>query len=166
LWTAAALGFGTATLATAADTTAAHVDGLAAGVAAHTRGDYVTAARLLTPLAERGYARAETLLGFMYATGEGVPQSFEAAAYWYRQAAERGDTTAQSLLGLVYDKGQGVPLDDIAAYKWLNLAAARAGKREREYYEHLRDAVAAKMTTGQVAEGQRQALEWTQQRGF
>jgi TPR repeat protein len=157
--TAALLGFGATTLA--------HGDPLAAGIAAHARGDYVTAARLLSPLARYGYARAQTMLGFMYESGQGVPQDYDAAAYWYRVAAEQGDVTAQSLLGLMYDKGHGVPLDDVAAYKWLNLAAAGAPKREHEYYLHLRDAVASKMNDGQIAEGQRRALEWAQlHRGF
>jgi TPR repeat protein len=166
LLTAAAFGLGATTLATTLTTTTAHGDQLAAGIAAHSRGDHVTAARLFAPLAARGSARAQAMLGFMYATGQGVPQDYDAAAYWYRQAAERGDPTAQSLLGLVYDKGQGVPLDEVAAYKWLNLAAAAASKREREYYVHLRDAVASKMTSGQIAEGQRRALEWSERRGF
>ena len=90
------------------------------------RGDYDRAARVLMPLAERGNARAQSMLGFMYATGQGVPQSYDAASYWYRLAAEQGDITAQYLLGLAYDKGQGVPLDEVAAYKWLNLAASPA----------------------------------------
>ena len=50
LLTVAALGLGTAAVATAADTTTAHPDQLAAAVAAHGRGDYATAARLLPPL--------------------------------------------------------------------------------------------------------------------
>ena len=83
LLTAVALGLG-ATLPT-------HADPLAAGAAAHGRGDYVTAARLLTPLAQHGYPRAQTMLGFMYESGQGVPQDYDAAAYWYRQSAERGD---------------------------------------------------------------------------
>jgi TPR repeat protein len=135
-------------------------DPLAAGRAALTRGDYNLAARLLPPLAERGNARAQAMLGFMYATGQGVPQAYEAATYWYRLAAEQGDTTAQYLLGLMYDKGQGVPLDEVAAYKWLNLAAARAPKRMRENYARLRNAVASKMSRGQITEGQWRALQW------
>jgi TPR repeat protein len=140
---------------------AALSDELAAGIAAHTHGDYVTAARLLAPLASRGYLRAQTLLGFMYESGQGVPQNYYAATHWYQLAAERGDPDAQSLLGLMYDKGHGVPLDEVLAYKWLNLAAAGAAKREREYYMDLRNAVAAKMSSGQIAEGQRLSYEWT-----
>jgi TPR repeat protein len=138
----------------------AHADRLAAGRAAYARADYVGAARLLIPLAERGNAAAQALLGFMYANGQGVPQGYEVATYWYRLAAEQGDTTAQYLLGLMYDKGFGVPLDDVAAHMWLNLAAAHAPPRTREYYSRLRDAVASKMTAGQIGEAQWRAQEW------
>jgi TPR repeat protein len=138
----------------------AYADALAAGRAAYARADYVGAARLLIPLAERGNAAAQALLGFMYANGQGVPQGYEVATYWYRLAAEQGDTTAQYLLGLMYDKGFGVPLDEIAAHMWLNLAAAHAPPRTREYYLRLRDAVASKMTAGQITEAQWRAQEW------
>ena len=141
-------------------TTCGHANSLASGSAAFARGDYVRAARILLPLAERGNARAQSMVGFMYATGQGVPQSYDAASYWYRLAAERGDVTAQYLLGLAYDKGQGVPLDEVAAYKWLNLAASRAPKRNRDDFARLRDAAASKMTRGQIAVGQWHALRW------
>jgi len=124
------------------------------------RGDFVTAARLLPPLAERGNARAQTMLGFLYETGQGVPQAYDAASYWYRRAAEQGDTTAQYLLGLAYDNGHGVPKDDVAAYKWLDLAAARAPKRMREQFGRLRNAVASKMSRDQIATAQWYALRW------
>lgn len=135
-------------------------DALGSGSAAFARNDYSTAARLLLPLAERGNPRAQAMVGFMFATGQGLPQAYDAAGYWYRLAAEQGDTTAQYLLGLAYDKGQGVPQDDVAAYKWLNLAAANAPKRRRENFAKLRNAVASKMSRGQIAAGQWHALRW------
>jgi len=141
-------------------TSFARADTLAAGRAAYARGDYVGAARLLVPLAEHGNAGAQALVGFMYANGRGVPQGYDAATYWYRLAAEQGDTTAQYLLGLMYDKGFGVPLNEIDAHMWLNLAAAHAPQRNREYYLRLRDAVASKMTSDQIAEAQWRAQEW------
>ncbi|MCP4618159.1 MAG: sel1 repeat family protein [Bradyrhizobium sp.] len=143
-----------------AATLPATADTLATGRAAFTRGDYNRAALLLVPLAERGNARAQGMVGFMYATGQGLPQAYDLAAYWYRLSAEQGDTTAQYLLGLAYDKGQGLPLDEVAAYKWLNLAAARAPLRRRESYMKLRDAVASKMSRGQLADGQYYAVRW------
>ncbi|MBN8989401.1 MAG: sel1 repeat family protein [Rhizobiales bacterium] len=153
------LGFLVAVFAVLA-TTMARADSLAAGNAAFVRGNYNRAAQLLLPLAEHGQARAQAMMGFMYATGQGVPQSYDAAAYWYRLSAEQGDTTAQYLLGLAYDKGQGVPLDGVAAYKWLNLAAARAPKRTRDNFARLRNALASKMSRGQIEAGQWHALRW------
>ncbi|MGJ4996962.1 tetratricopeptide repeat protein [Bradyrhizobium sp. HKCCYLS3077] len=130
------------------------------------RGDFAAAGVMLITMAERGNARAQTMLGFLYETGQGVPQAYDAAAYWYRHAAEQGDTAAQYRLGLAYDKGHGVPRDDIAAYKWLNLAAARAPAHMRERYTRLRNAVATKMTRHQIALGQWHALRWPQESDF
>lgn len=141
-------------------TGAVRADTLATGNAAFVRSDFVNAARLLLPLAERGNARAQAMVGFMYATGQGLPQAYDAAGYWYRLSAEQGDPTAQYLLGLAYDKGQGVPQNEVAAYKWLNLAAAHAPKRARENFARLRNAVASKMSRGQIAAGQWYALQW------
>ena len=39
------------------------------------RGDFATALREWTPLAEQGHATAQYNLGFMYDSGEGVPQA-------------------------------------------------------------------------------------------
>jgi TPR repeat protein len=130
------------------------------GLMAFARGNDVQAARLLAPMARRGNPRAMAMLGFMYENGFGVPQSYDTAVELYTGAAERGDPTGQHLLGLMYDKGHGVDLDDVLAYKWLSLAAAAAPPRERDPYLRIRDAVASKMTLGQIMEGQRLALDW------
>ena len=135
------------------------------GVRAFSRQDYARAARIFHPLAVRGDAQAQTYLGFMYSQGHGVPQSYVVAAYWFRRAAEQGNATAQYWLGLMYDKGHGVPPNVIQAYKWLNLAIARAAaRRERESWMPIRDALASKMDSVQVAEAQRLALLWRPQR--
>ena len=110
--------------------------------------------------AERGDPRAETMLGYMYYTGNGVAQSYAAAADWYTRSAHQGDPDAQYLLGLMYDKGLGVDLDVIRAYKWLNLAAAHAPRGNREAYVRIRDAVAGKMTSDQLVIGQKLAVEF------
>jgi hypothetical protein len=135
------------------------------GARAFKRHDYTRAARLLTPLASRGDAEAQVRLGFMYAQGYGVPQSYVEAAYWYRRAAEQGNATAQYWLGLMYDKGHGVPADVIEAFKWLNLAIARAAsRRERDSWLPIRDALASKMDYFQITKGQRLAVLWRPRR--
>jgi TPR repeat protein len=47
--------------------------------AAFERGEYAVAARLLRPLAQQGDARAQFGLGFLYDTGQGVPQDYHEA---------------------------------------------------------------------------------------
>jgi TPR repeat protein len=139
----------------------ARADALGRATAAYNRGDYVRAARDLSPLAERGNAKALGLLGFMYEHGFGAPQAYESAADLYAQAAALGNPFAQAMLGLMYDKGHGVPQDFILAYKWLDLAAAHTRGHEREAYARFRNAVASKMSPDEIAVGQRLALNWT-----
>ena len=146
--------FGTGTMGLA------HADGLRRATDAYSRGDYIRAVNLLSPLALRGNARAQGLLGFLYENGFGVPQAYDAAADLFYKAAVQGDPFAQSRLGLIYDKGHGVPQNAVLSYKWLDLAAAHASKRERDYYLRLRNAVASKMSSDQIVEGQRLALNW------
>jgi TPR repeat protein len=139
---------------------AAHADGVRPATDTYERGDYVRAVRTLSPLARRGNAHAQALLGFMYENGFGVPQAYDAAADLYQRAAEQGDPFAQARLGLIFDKGHGVPQNVVLSYKWLNLAAAHASRRQRDYYLRLRNAVASKMSSEQILEGQRRALIW------
>ena len=146
--------FGAGTMQTA------HANGLQRATDTFARGDYIRTVNALSPLALRGNARAQALLGFMYENGFGVPQAYDAAADLYQRAAVQGDAFAQARLGLIYDKGHGVPQNAVLSYKWLDLAAAHATKRERDYYLRLRNAVASKMSSEQILEGQRLALIW------
>ena len=73
--------------------------------------------------AEQGGAGAQSSLGYMYSTGEGVPQDDGEAVKWFRLAADQGNASAQSSLGYMYSTGEGVPQDDGEAVKWFRLAA-------------------------------------------
>jgi TPR repeat protein len=114
----------------------------------------------IVELAERGNARAQAQLAFMYQTGRGMPQHYVGAVYWYRRAAEQGYGHAQFMLGLMYDKGQGVPQDGVEAYKWVNLAASRATGKDREYKLRIRDAIGNKMSFANLYLAQQLAIEW------
>lgn len=138
----------------------AKADSLASARSAFSRGDYGRAVATLTPLALRGNVEAQAMLGYLYENGFGVPQVYDAAADLYTQAAIAGNPFAQAMLGLMYDKGHGVPLDVVLAYKWMNLAAGHAGRRQRDYYLRLRNAIASKMSPNQIAEGQILAMNW------
>ena len=54
--------------------------GFEEGIQAYKKGDYATAARAWLPLAQQGDARAQFLLGSLYAQGYGVPQDYGTAA--------------------------------------------------------------------------------------
>jgi V8-like Glu-specific endopeptidase len=94
-------------------------------VAAAHSGDYATALRRLSPLAEKGDARAQFDIGFMHAYGWGVPRSPAEALTWYRKAADQGLPIAQHFLGLVYFNGEGVRPDCAEAVRWFARAAAQ-----------------------------------------
>jgi V8-like Glu-specific endopeptidase len=94
-------------------------------VAAAHSGDYATALRALSPLAERGDARAEFDVGFMHAYGWGVQRNPADAITWYRKAADQGLGVAQHFLGIAYVNGEGVRPDDAEAARWFARAAAQ-----------------------------------------
>jgi hypothetical protein len=73
--------------------------------------------------AEQGYAPAQNDLGASYYHGQGNPQDFAQAVYWFRKAAEHGNTVAQNNLGASYYAGHGVPQDYAQAAYWYRKAA-------------------------------------------
>ena len=81
------------------------------GATAFENGDYVTAIREWTALAEQGEAKAQRVLGLMYYHGEGVPQDYRTALKFLTLAAEQGLAPAQNNLGVMYRDGVGVPQD-------------------------------------------------------
>ncbi len=99
------------------------------GAIAARNGDYLLAAREWRPLAERGHARAQIDLGFLYARGYGVPKDEAEAARLYRLAAAQGLPLAQFNLGYMYMYGQGVPQDEVEGLHWYRLAAERGSTR-------------------------------------
>jgi len=98
---------------------------LDAAVAAARGGEYETALRRLSPLAEKGDARAQFDLGFMHAYGWGLPRNPAEALVWYRKAADQGLAIAQHFLGLAHVNGDGVRPDDAEAARWFGRAAAQ-----------------------------------------
>jgi uncharacterized protein len=110
--------------------------------------------------AQRGDATAEARLGWMFSTGNGVPQNFYEAAKWLYRAATRGNGNAQFALGMLYNKGEGVPRDYVLSYVWLNLSAAQAVGADRDFKTSIRDALASKMTPQQLLTAQELALKW------
>jgi TPR repeat protein len=95
----------------------------AAGLAAYDRGDFATALKEFTPLAEEGVPTAQAALGAMYMDGLGVPRNIPEALRWLGMAAEQGMAAAQLRLGTLYLLGDGVPADMAMASQWFKAAA-------------------------------------------
>ena len=126
------------------------------GARAADSGDSATALRILIPLAEQGYTRAQYNLGVMYQNGQGGPQDGKTAVKWYTLAAEQGDADAQSNLGVMYGTGKGVIQDYVSAHMWLNIAASSG---EGGNASKNRDIIAKQMTPPQLSEAQTLAQE-------
>ena len=78
---------------------------------------------VLRARAGMGSVQAKNTLGFMYATGRGVPKDYAEALRWYRKAAAQGSAKAQTSLGLMYSAGWGVRKNRAEAVKWYRKAA-------------------------------------------
>jgi uncharacterized protein len=125
------------------------------GLTAAQSGDFATALREWTPLAEQGDALAQYNLGLMYGKGLGVTQDPKAALLWYTLAAEQGHAKAQYNLGLKYALGQGVIQDNVYAHMWWNIAASSGQKDAVEN----RDIAAGLMTPADISKAQDLARE-------
>jgi TPR repeat protein len=131
------------------------------GYAAYERQDYVTAVKKWRAVAERGDRMGQSILGAMYAQGQGVPQDYTIAIKWYRLAAAQGEVKAQYKLGFMYANGQGVSRDNLRAYMWSDLAAL-AGHPDAP---KIRDQAGNSLNLQEFSIAKRMALE-CQQRKF
>ena len=110
------------------------------GLAAAQAGDYATAFKEWTPLAEAGGAESQNMLGTMHFEGLGVIKDHEEAIKWFKLAAEQGIVEAQIQLGNMYYSGIGVLQNYAEAIKWYRQSAQKGsavGQHlvSRMYYE-------------------------------
>lgn len=73
--------------------------------------------------AKEGDPHAQSVLGSMYAKGEGVPKDDAKAVELFRKAAEQGNAEAQYNLGYMILMGLGVPRDEAKAVEYWQKAA-------------------------------------------
>jgi len=116
--------------------------------------------------AEQGYAPAQdSMADYCVKKPAFDPKSRRAldreAARWASRAAFQGFAGAQCRLSDYYDRGAGVAKDPVAAYMWIEIAVrAVSGDRNLTMgilYKGDRDALIARTTTENIAEGQRRA---------
>jgi TPR repeat protein len=131
------------------------------GLLAYHRGDHSVAMEIWRPLAERGDAAAQYMVGYLYAQGEGVVSNSGKAVKWYRKAADQGDPDAQLNLGLMYVNGAGVKKSYVSAYKWFALAYLTYPTEEyRGHAFRNRENVASLMSAEQIEKAERLVQHW------
>jgi TPR repeat protein len=105
------------------------------GKAAHWYRRYIGSTSQMRPLDLEDFVavrRASERLGYMYATGAGVPADDREATRGFQRAAEMGSAYAQRSLADRYASGQGVPKDLKSAMGWFRRAADQ-GDVESQY---------------------------------
>ena len=88
-------------------------------------GKYKQVLSIVEPLAAKGNARAQLILGDCYEIGLGLGQAPEIACQWFQMAAEQGNAQAMAKLGYAYAVGSGVPKNFQLAVQWMANAAER-----------------------------------------
>ena len=78
---------------------------------------------LATEAANKGFAEAQTALGWSYLTGEGATVNYDVARQWLVAASQQGEPRAMMLLGEMYRRGYGVKQDMQVATSLLRRAA-------------------------------------------
>jgi TPR repeat protein len=143
-------------MAAQANTPAAALD---AGLAAYQGGDYGAARAYLRPLADRGSAIAETMLGVMAAQGKGRAADPAAAAGWWLRAANRGYAPAQLALAKALAQGRGVATDPGQAWIWARLAAS-AGNGSKDEATALAQTLASGFSEDELLALEAERAAW------
>jgi len=107
------------------------------GVAALDAHKFQEALKLLKPLAEGGYTRAQYTLGHLYATRPGGYRDDPEALRWCQAAAKRGHAQAQHEIGTRHMHGNQMSKDLNRAIEWLEKAAAQGIGQAAQSLGHL-----------------------------
>lgn len=129
-------------------TATAYADPFRDGVVAYQQQNYQQALTAWLPLAESGHVLAQTLIGSMYAYGEGVKRNDSEAFKWLSLAANTGSAQAQYNLAILYENGFGTSQNKELAQKWFKAAADQGRKDAAARYDTL---LAANLRTSNSA---------------
>lgn len=133
------------------------------GLEAYYEGEYETASALLQPLADKGIARAQFKIAYMYFLGRGFKRDRATADSIIRTAlpaiqkfAEDGRPWAQFNLGSLYEDGLVLSRDYTDAVFWYRSAAEQG-------FPGAQTSLGAMYARGRgVASSRRTAIEWFQ----
>ncbi|MGV3659104.1 MAG: SEL1-like repeat protein [Prosthecobacter sp.] len=116
-----------------------------------------TAVQWFRKAAGHDHAAAKFHLSVCHTIGAGVPEDKVQAAQYCLEAAELGHAAAQNNLGVFCMDGSGVRQDAAEAFKWFTLASAQGDESAADWLAKLK----ARMTSSQIAEGQRRVRAFT-----
>ncbi|THB65615.1 MAG: sel1 repeat family protein [Gammaproteobacteria bacterium] len=86
-----------------------------------------------------GYPPAQNGIGFLHATGKGVPYSEELAIEWFKKAAKAGHSGAQMNLGVMYSEGRGTKQNNVEALCLFYKAAIAGNHDAQEFLGHAHE---------------------------
>jgi uncharacterized protein len=131
--------------------------------------DYFESLKWLRKSAAQGLPDAQFCLGQMYEEGNGVPDSDEMAASWYRKAADHlpaiagmrvgGVWEAEGELAHLYRDGR-LKRNDIEAYMWFTVIDSYVDPPIDPATDDDVKQVAKRMTKAEIAEAQQRAKNW------
>jgi Sel1 repeat len=124
--------------------------------------------------ADKGDAEAQLELGYMYASGQGVPRDDAEAVKWYQKSANQGFGPAQIALAFMYRDARGVAQDNVQADMWFTVAASEESTTVNKFTPDVamfreirtqnaikyRNDIEQRMTPEQIAEARKRAGEW------
>jgi len=94
------------------------------------KGPYPDACPTIISYAERGSARAQALVAFLYINGrKGLECNYAAALKYAQLSADQGFVLGEFNLATMHHVGRGVPVDLHAAAKWYARAAEHGNKQ-------------------------------------
>ena len=96
------------------------------GYAAYQRKDYTAAVAKWRQVADKGNAKAQSLMGQMYFFGQGVKQDYPQAITWLNLAAAQGELKAHFRLGSMHENAQGFTQNKLMAAVYYTMAAELA----------------------------------------
>lgn len=105
---------------------------------------YEECVELILPLAQKGNAKAQYIIGMLYYLGNYYDEDNEEAVEWFKKAAEQDNYEAQYKLGLCYTNGYGVESNEDKANMWYSKSIenltllAEAGDSDKQYELALR----------------------------
>ena len=108
--------------------------------------------------AEQGHANAQSNLGNMYRSGEGIPQNDKTAVKWYTLAAQQNYALAQYALGFMYSAGNAALRDYKLAYMWYDIAASNGVVKGIQHKKTIANA----MTPAQIEEAQKMSIRYAE----